>query len=81
MYVCAGGRRGWQTYPKLDQIITKKNPEKNILFHGWGGVAIAKDSNFNVNFLKKKKKSPSCIFINYALKKVGPGLKRGGAVP
>lgn len=50
MCVCAGGGRGWQTYPNLDP--PKKNEKKkNILFHGWGGVAIAKTSNFNVNFL------------------------------
>lgn len=50
---------------KLIQNLDQKNRKKNILFHGWGGVAIAKTSNLNVNFLKKKKKkkSPSCIFI------------------
>lgn len=51
LYMCAGGGRGWQIFKILTK--KKKNEKKNILFHGWGGVAIAKTSNFNVNFLKK----------------------------
>lgn len=76
MYVCAGGGRGWQTYPKS---WPKKKRKKNILFDGWGGVAIAKASNFNVNFLKKK--SPSYIFIIMLSKRWDRDWKEVGAVP
>lgn len=50
MCVLVAGEGG-KFIQNLDQ--KKKNEKKNILFHGWGGVAIAKTSNFNVNFLKK----------------------------
>lgn len=51
MCVLVAGEGG-KFIQNLDQ--KKKNEKKNILFHGWGGVAIAKTSNLNVNFLKKK---------------------------
>lgn len=78
MYVCAGGGRGWQTYPKSWPKKTRKKTHLVPCRSSWGGVAIAKTSNLNVNFLKKKKKVPVMHFYNHALKKVGPGLKRGG---
>lgn len=61
MCVLVAGEGG-KPIQNLDQ--KKKNTKKTILFHaGWGGVAIAKTSNLNVNFLKKKKKNPRHAFL------------------